>query len=62
MFHREVIIPTFDYGDNEPCTAILNLNQLEWRKLEGDNRKNVLATTTAQAYRYVHKWCENNKL
>ena len=41
--HCEVIIPTYDSFNKEPCTAILNMQTLTWTKVESDSRKALYA-------------------
>ncbi len=38
----EVVIPMFDLGLMQPCTAIFNINNFQWRKLKSDERQVAL--------------------
>ena len=37
--HREVVVPTYESETGKPCTDIMDLETLQWRKMEKDSRK-----------------------
>ena len=42
--HKELIIATYEIETKQPCTAILDLQTFEWRKLKRDTRVNINET------------------
>ena len=52
---RELVVAKYHLDENKPCTAILDLDTLTWRRVTNDGRKGIQKTTTAQIYRYNKK-------
>ncbi len=51
--HKELIVPTYEVKNKQPCTAILDMETFTWRKLKNDNRQDINETLTAYLIRYL---------
>ena len=48
--HKELVVPTYEVEEKQPCTAILDINTNTWRKLEHDARKYINGSLVSYLY------------
>ena len=56
--HRELVVPTYEVKEKQPCTAILDMATFTWRKLAHDTRKHINESLESYYIRHAKQYCD----